>query len=47
MDADPRARVAVEAMRALACTFIAGAGLAQRAVVLRGDAAEERAKAAA
>ena len=47
VDADPRARVAVETMRALACTFIAGAGLAQRAIALRGDADAERAKAAA
>ena len=47
VEADPRARVAVEAMRALACTFVGGAGLAQRAVVLRGYADAERAKAAA
>lgn len=45
---DPRVRIAVEAMRALACTYIAVAGLAQRAVVRQGGGAEaggERVKA--
>jgi len=46
-DAEPRVRIAVESMRALACTFIAAAGVAQRAVVVQGDADAERAKAAA
>jgi hypothetical protein len=40
LDAEPRVRIAIEATRALACTYIAGAGLAQRAVVVRGDAAD-------
>jgi hypothetical protein len=46
-DDDPRARIAVEALRSLGCMYFAVAGLAQRAIVLQGDAGEERAKAAA
>lgn len=47
VDGEPRVRILVEAIRALACTYIAAAGIAQRAVVLQGDAGGERAKAPA
>lgn len=46
VDGDPRVRIAVESMRALACTYIAAAGWAQRVVVLQGGADDEPAKAA-
>ncbi|HEX5226003.1 MAG TPA: hypothetical protein VFW29_12820, partial [Solirubrobacteraceae bacterium] len=44
VEADPRVRIAVESMRALACTFIACAGAAQRAVVVQDETGGERAK---
>jgi hypothetical protein len=47
VDGDPRVRIAIEAMRALACTFIAAAGTAQRAVVLRDTVGGDGAKAPA
>jgi hypothetical protein len=47
-DGDARVQIAVEAVRALACTYVAAAGMAQRAVVLGGGGrGEERVKAAA
>jgi hypothetical protein len=38
VDGDPRVRIAIEAMRALACTFIAAAGATQWRVVRQGGA---------
>ncbi|HEX8789949.1 MAG TPA: hypothetical protein VF765_03290 [Polyangiaceae bacterium] len=47
VDGDPRVRIAIESMRALACTFIAAAGAAQRSVVLQDGGGGDRAKAPA